>query len=185
MIPCLTKKRRKMVPKINKIPFTTDLSPNSRLAFDYAVSVAGRYVAVVTVLHVMEEVSHASSVHIKTFLGGKKYQELQEVHEHEAKQILIGKRREGAMIKAALEEFCDAAQKDHNECEFMTDETVVSRGKIVDEIIAVSRDRRSDLIVMGYHVRGKLEEAVMGSTTRRVLRRSQISVMLIPLSETE
>ena len=48
-----------MVPEIKKILFTTNLSPNSRHAFDYAVSVANRYGAVITVLHVMEEVSHA------------------------------------------------------------------------------------------------------------------------------
>ena len=95
-----------MVPEIKRILFTTNLSPNARKAFDYAVSLADRYGAVITVLHVMEEVSHSSDVHIKTFLGDKQWQELQEAHEQEARQILIGKRREGAMIKAALEEFC-------------------------------------------------------------------------------
>lgn len=77
--------------------------------------------------------------------------------------------------------FCAAAKKDHAECEILTDETILTRGTIVDEIVAVSRDRRCDLIVMGYQVRGKLEEAVLGSTTRRVLRRSQIPVMRVPL----
>jgi nucleotide-binding universal stress UspA family protein len=174
-----------MVPQISKILFTSDLSPNSRVAFDYAVSLANSYGAVITVLHVMEEVSNVSSAHIQTFLGQKKWQELQEAHEQEAKQILIGKRRENAMIKAALEEFCETAQKDHDECTFMTDETIVSRGNIVDEILGISRDRDCDLIVMGYHVRGKLKAAVLGSTTRRILRRSQIPVMLVPLPEAE
>jgi nucleotide-binding universal stress UspA family protein len=48
----------------------------------------------------------------------------------------------------------------------------MTRGNIVDEIVALSRDRRCDLIVMGDYVCGKFEEAVLGSTTRRVLRRS-------------
>jgi nucleotide-binding universal stress UspA family protein len=133
----------------------------------------------------MEEVSYSSDVHIKTFLGEEKWQELQESHAQEAKQILIGKKREGAVIREALEEFCEAAQEDHDECEYMTDETVVTRGNTVDEILIESRDRGCDLIVMGYHVRGKLEEAVLGSTTRRVLRRSKIPVMLVRLPETE
>ncbi len=133
-----------MVPQISKILFATDLSPNSRAAFDYAVSLANSYGAVITVLHLMEEVSHASSVHIQTFLGQEKWQELQQAHEQEAKQILIGKRREGAMIKAALEEFCEEVKKDHDDCEFMTDETVVTRGNVVEEILAVSRDRGCD-----------------------------------------
>lgn len=172
-----------MVPEIKRILFTTNLSPNARKAFDYAVSLADRYGAVITVLHVMEEVSHSSDVHIKTFLGDKQWQELQEAHEQEARQILIGKRREGAMIKAALEEFCASVQKEHDECEFMTDETIVARGNVVDEILTVSRDKECDLIVMGYQDRGKLGEAVLGSTTRRVLRRSNIPVMLVRLPE--
>ncbi|MGD8342610.1 MAG: universal stress protein, partial [Desulfobacterales bacterium] len=112
-----------MVPDIKKILFTTNLSPNSRAAFDYAVSLADRYGAVITVLHVMEEVSHTSDIHIKTFLGEEQWQKLQQAHEQEAKQMLIGKRREGAMIKAALEEFCASVQKEHDDCEFMTDVT--------------------------------------------------------------
>ena len=174
-----------MVPDIKKILFTTNLSPNARKAFDYAVSLADRYGGVITVLHVMEEVSPSSDVHIKTFLGEEQWQELQASHEQEAKQILIGKRREGAMIKAALDEFCASVQKDHEECEFMTDETIVTRGNVVDEILALSRDKECDLIVMGYQERGKSKEAVMGSTTRRVLRHSQIPVMLVRLPEDE
>jgi nucleotide-binding universal stress UspA family protein len=174
-----------MVPDIKKILFTTNLSPNSRAAFDYAVSLADRYGAVITVLHVMEEVSHTSDIHIKTFLGEEQWQELQQAHEQEAKQILIGKRREGAMIKAALEEFCASVQKEHDDCEFMTDETIVTRGNVVDEILAVSREKKCDLIVMGYQDRGKLGEAVLGSTTRRVLRRGSIPVMLVRLPETQ
>ncbi len=174
-----------MVPEIKKILFTTNLSLNMRKAFDYAVSLADRYSGAITVLHVMEEVSHSSDVHIKSFLGDKQWQELQEAHEQEAKQILIGKRREGAMIKVALEEFCAAVQKDHDECEIMTDETIVARGNVVDEILAVSTDKKCDLIVMGYHDRGKFGEAVLGSTTRRVLRRSQIPVMLVRIPEAD
>ena len=174
-----------MVPEIKRILFTTNLSPNARKAFDYAVSLADRYGAVITVLHVMEEVSHTSDVHIKTFLGEEQWLELQKAHEQEAKQILIGKRREGAMIKAALEEFCASVQKEHDECDVMTDETIVTRGNVVDEILAVGREKKSDLIVMGYQDRGKLGEAILGSTTRRVLRQGSIPVMLVRLPEAE
>ena len=95
-----------MVPDIKKILFTTNLSPNARKAFDYAVSLADRYDAVITVLHVMEEVSHSSDLHIKSFLGEEKWQGLQETHEQEAKQNMIGKRRGGAGNKTALDEIC-------------------------------------------------------------------------------
>ena len=174
-----------MFPEIKKILFATDLSKNSRHSFNYAVSAADKYKATITILHVMEEVSPYASTHLKSFLGEDKWQELEKSHEQEARQILIGKKKEGAMIREALHEFCEEIQKEHAECEIMTDEIVVARGNIVDEILVESQEREIDLIVMGYHSRGKLEETVVGSTTRRVLRRSNIPVLMVRLPDDE
>ena len=54
-----------MVPEIKKILFPTNLSRSARHAFEYAVSIANRYGATITLLHVMEEVSHSSDVRLK------------------------------------------------------------------------------------------------------------------------
>ncbi len=172
-----------MVPEIKKILFATDLSKISRHAFNYAISAADRYGATITILHVMEEVSPSANVHLKSFIGEESWQVLQESHEQEARQILIGKRKEGAMIREALHEFCEQVQKDFRQCQIVTDEIIVTKGNVVAEIIAETQNRGIDLIVMGYHGRGKLEEAVIGSTTRRVLRRSKIPVLLIRLPD--
>jgi nucleotide-binding universal stress UspA family protein len=174
-----------MVPEIKKILFATDLSKNSRHAFNYAVGAADSYGATITILHVMEELSPSTGTHLKSFIGEERWQELQESHEQEARQILIGKKKEGAMIREALHEFCKEAQKDLAQCEIMTDDIIVARGNVVDEILAETQTRGCDLIVMGYRSRGKLEEAVMGSTTRRVLRRSSIPVFLVRLPDDE
>jgi nucleotide-binding universal stress UspA family protein len=172
-----------VAPEIKKILFTTDLSPQSRKSFDYAVSLAARYGARITILHVMEELSQYTRAYLKGFLGDERWEELQESHKQEARQILIGKKKEGAMIREALSEFCEDVKKDHRECDNMMDEIVVARGNVVDEIIAESQTRNCDLIVMGYYVRGKLEEAVVGSTPRRLMRRSKIPIMLVPLAD--
>ena len=174
-----------MVPEFKKILFTTDLSQNSRDAFNYAVSLANRYGATITLLHVMEEMSPSAGVRLKNLLGEDRWQELKESHEQEARQILIGKKKEGAMIRDALGEFCQEVKADLGEIGFTTDEIVVASGNVVDEILSEVQRSGCDLIVMGYHVRGKLEEAVLGSTTRRVLRRSKTPVMLVQLVEDE
>jgi nucleotide-binding universal stress UspA family protein len=174
-----------MFPEIKKILFATDLSKNSRHAFNYAINAAYKYGATITILHVMEEISPSANIHLKSFIGEESWQELQKSHEQEARQILIGKKKEGAVIREALHEFCEEAQKDLEQCEFMTDDIVVAKGNVVDEILAETQTRGCDLIVMGYHSRGKLEEAVVGSTTRRVLRRSKIPVFLVRLPDDE
>jgi nucleotide-binding universal stress UspA family protein len=54
---------------------------------------------------------------------------------------------------------------------------------VVEEILGEVHARKCDIIVMGHHVRGKIEEAVLGSTTRRILRRSRVPVMLVRLEK--
>ncbi len=174
-----------MVPNIKKILFPTNLSRQSRSAFEYAVSMANRYGAAITLLHVMAEVSRSADVRLRSLLGEERWQELQESHEQEARQILIGKKKEGAMIRECLDEFCENVRTDLGEIGFTTEDIVVARGNVVDEILSEAQSRACDLIIMGYHVRGKLEEAVLGSTTRRLLRRSKIPVMLVQLVEEE
>jgi len=173
-----------MVPQIKKILFTTNLSKESRHAFDYAISLAMQYGASVTILHVMEESRWTTTSYAKNILGEERWQRLRESHEQQARQILIGKQKEGALIREALDEFCKEAEKDHKECEYVMEDIVVAHGIVVDEIIRATQERKCDLIVMGYHGRGQFEEAILGSTTRRVLRRSEIPVMLVRLTET-
>ena len=173
-----------MVPQIKRILFTTNLSKESRLAFDYAISLAMQYGASVTILHVMEESRWTTTSYPKNLLGEERWQRLRESHEQQVRQILIGKQKEGSLIREALDEFCKEAEKDHKECEFAMDDIVVAHGSVVDEIIRLTQERKCDLIVMGYHGRRQFEEAILGSTTRRVLRRSKIPVMLVRLTKT-
>ena len=173
-----------MIPNFNHILFTTDLSPNSRQAFGYAVSIAHRFGAKLTLLYVMEEVSPSADRRLKAFVGEDRWSEIKGGQEAEARQILIGKKKEGSVIRQALDEFCDQLQTE-SEVDIKIDEINVVRGYVVDEILAEAQRIGCDLIVMGYNVRGKLEEAVLGSTTRKVLRRSRIPVMMVQLVEEE
>ena len=170
-----------MIPVIKKILFPTSLSRQTRSAFEYAVSIANQYGATITLLHVMEEVSHSADVRLKNLLGEERWQELQDSREQEARQILIGKKKEGAMIRQCLDEFCEKIRSDLGDVGFTTEDIIVARGNVVNEILTEVANKNYDLIIMGYHVRGKLEEAVLGSTTRKLLRRSRTPVMLVQL----
>ena len=172
-----------MIPDIKKILFTTDLSKTARHAYTYAVSLAGRYDAKITILYIMEEPSHTYSERVKDMLGEERWQKVQETHEEHARQLLIGKRHEAVMIREALDEFSTEALKSIGEKSVTPDEIVVSSGNVVEQILSESQSRECDVIVMGHHVRGKFEEAVLGSTTRRILRRSRIPVLLVRLPD--
>jgi nucleotide-binding universal stress UspA family protein len=170
-----------MIPQVNKILFTSDLSSNTRPAFDYAAAIACRQGAGITILHVMEEQTPYASVHVQGFLGEDRWQQLRKSHENEARQLLSGKIRQGAIIKEALGEFCRIAKAELGEAGLTTDEVLVKRGNVVDEILNTAAETKCDLIVMAHYVRGKASEAILGSTSRRVLRRSPIPVLLVPV----
>jgi nucleotide-binding universal stress UspA family protein len=172
-----------MLPLIKKILFTTDLSKQTRHAFNYAVGLANLYGASLTILYVMEDVSPAQSANLQGFIGDERWEELRQSHEQEVRRILIGKKREGSMIREALGEMITAAQKDLREKNLRADEIVVTQGDAVDCILAEADGRKVDLIVMGYHPRGRLEEAIVGSVSRGVLRRSNVPVLLVRLPE--
>jgi nucleotide-binding universal stress UspA family protein len=171
------------IPQIRKILFTTDLSKQTRHAFNYALSLANQYGASITILYVMEDVSPTQSANLQGFIGEDRWEELRQSHEQEARQILIGKKREGVIIREALGEMFAAAQKHFSERNLRSDEIVVTQGDAVDCILQESEARQVDLIVMGYHPRGRLEEAIVGSVSRSVLRRAKAPVLLIRLPE--
>ena len=125
-----------MVPEIKKILYATDLSPSSRQAFNHAAAIAAKHHAGLVILHVREEVSPSATTHLQGFLGDERWRQLTDSQESQAQQILIGKKREGSVIREALGEFCDAAAAALTGCEFTTDEIVVASGSVVDEILA-------------------------------------------------
>jgi nucleotide-binding universal stress UspA family protein len=179
-------RRRKMaspIPQIKKILFTTDLSQEAGHAFDYAVGLAGQYGAGLTILFVMEDTPQVHGQDFKDFLGEARWAEVRKSLEAEARQILIGKKREAAMIREALEKMLASAQDRLQSPPRPADEIVVTRGDVADCILNEARSRRVDLIVMGYHTKGRLEAALAGSVSRSVLRRADVPVLLVRLPE--
>ena len=171
------------LPQIKKILFTTDLSQQTRHAFNYAAGLANQYAATLTILYVMEDISAPQSANLQAFIGGDRWRELQKSQEQHVQQVLIGKKREGALIREALGDMVTAAQKDLPEKNLRSDEIVVTQGDPVDCISQEAEARQVDLIIMGYHPRGRIGEAIMGSVSRSVLRRTKIPVLLVPLPD--
>ncbi|MCU0539083.1 MAG: universal stress protein [Desulfobacterales bacterium] len=172
-----------MVPEIRNILFTTDLSKQARRAFMYALSLANQYGANLAILYVMEDPSPSQSAYLQAFIGDERWEELRQSHEQEIRQILIGKKREGAMIREALGEMLAETQKQFKAPGLKSEEIVVTQGDPVDCILQEAEARQSDLIVMGYHPRGRLESAIIGSVSRRILRRAKVPVLLVRLPD--
>jgi nucleotide-binding universal stress UspA family protein len=173
------------LPKVDvkKILYATDLSENARYAFAYAMSLADLYDAVITMIHVLPEVPELLDQSVIGYISAERWEEIKAQQLDEAKEALIGKKREHLAIKEALHQFSEDVKEQQKGAGFTTDEIIVERGNPVEEIIKNAEERNCDLIVMGTHGQGTLADVMLGSTARRVIRRSKIPVLVVRLPE--
>jgi nucleotide-binding universal stress UspA family protein len=80
-----------------------------------------------------------------------------------------------------LEEFCDNVRHEQPRCPFVVDNTIVATGHPVDQIVCQAEELDADLVVIGSHGRGGLADVTLGSTSRRVLRRCAMPVLVVRL----
>ena len=174
-----------ILPKVDikKILYATDLSESARHAFAYAVSLANLYGASITFLHALDEVPELVDKGVIGYIGAERWEEIKKQHYQEAKETLTGKKRDHVPIREVLDQFCENAKSSHEDHDFITDEILVTKGHPADEILAQAEKRNCDLIVMGTHGHGMIEEALLGSTARRVVRRSKKPVFVVRLPD--
>jgi len=165
--------------EIKRILFATDLSESARQAFAYAVSLAGQYNAGLVLLTVVEELQAFES-RLAAYVGPETWEAIRRKSEDEARQVLIGKQREYTEVKAALMQMCMAARGDCP-APATADAVVVVRGRPASEIVEQARANGCDLIVMGSQGERSLAEAFLGSTARKVLKKSSVPVLVVRL----
>jgi nucleotide-binding universal stress UspA family protein len=168
--------------KIKNILYATDLSESAYHAFSYAVSLANQYGAKITLLNVLPDTpAIIESRSIVGYIGEERWKAMQEGHFQEAKDALIGKRKDHLLVREILDQFSEKTKANFGDRAFENDEIVVEKGNPVEVILKVAEEKNCDLIVMGTHGGGTLADVVMGSTTRRVIRRSPRPVLVVRL----
>ena len=164
-----------MLPTVKRILYATDLSPNARHAFGYAASLGDKYGAPITIVHVLERLSESLSTQMAGMFGEERWRELQKHNEEEVH----------ATIRERLDRFCAEMQSELDACPFVVEDIVVLSGEPVEQILRQAVKSQSDLLVMGTRGLGVLADVMLGSTARRIIRRSHIPVMVIRLPKSE
>ncbi len=170
------------IPRIEyrKILYATDLSEAGRAAFPQAASIAHRYAADLTVFHVVEPPEFEN--YLVGYIDENLWKKIKNRDLKEARDILVSRKRDDAVIKERVDEFCQSTLADYEDKPYVVYAVKITMGDPVKEIVEEARDGNYDLVVVGKHGRGLLEETVMGTTARRVLRRCDQPVLVVPLS---
>ncbi len=155
------------MPKIKKILYATDLSPNSDYAFRYAINSAKKHDAEVIILYVVEERA--------PFFDEERLKEISDKKIADATDL----------IKKRLKIFCDKELKDDPQYADKAISIEVCKGYPPEEILREADASDCDIIVMGTHGKGVIRHSFLGSVAQKVLRRVRKPVFIIPLPEGE
>jgi nucleotide-binding universal stress UspA family protein len=164
-----------MIPNIQKILYATDLSPNAVYALRYAMNAAIKHDAEVIILHVFEHVDPASRTYLDVYIDQKRHKKMVDEHTAEAKNIIMNR----------LRTLRDKELKDHPEFADQVISIEVCEGFPAEKILSKAEDLNCDEIIMGTHSKGIIANTFLGSTAKRVLRRTRKPVFIIPLPNEE
>jgi nucleotide-binding universal stress UspA family protein len=158
--------KKKMIPRIKTILFATDLSKNSAYAFYYAVHMAKRDEAKIVILHVVEPLPRML-VSFEDF------------------DQQVAKDRWEETVKKFKEKIQDVSVKVDARTGLasvdLISEILIRPGRPAEEILKVVDEEGCDVIVLGNHSKGFLEQTLLGSVSKSVLQRTKRPVFIVPL----
>jgi arsenite transporter len=127
------------------------------------------------VLHVIPDiVDHLSTeagINLADHIHKTEWRNFHKKNIESAKQLIIRRIRETSQ-KVVLE---------IPSCQLSEDNILVAVGNPAREIVAAARQGDFDLIIMGTHGHGKLEERMIGSIAADVIRQSSVPVLVVRL----
>jgi universal stress protein A len=150
--------RTAMTESLNRILVPIDFSAHSEKAIRYATTLANKFGARLSLLHVIEDPFVTGAWQAEVFVPN-------------IPELL------NDLIKAAQAHM--AEHKKHLTAHGFLVETVVITGRPASAIVEQASAGRFDLIVMGTHGRTRLSHALLGSVAERVVQKSACPVLTV------
>ena len=148
--------------KLRKVLVPTDFSDSARHAFSYGLSFAAEYKAELVLLHVVENLTVGYASDLFPVPMAEVFQEISGYAKAELSKLAEEARKRGVSVSE-----------------------LVVQGKPSAEIIRHAAENEVDMIVLGTHGKGMLDQALFGSTTERVVRRAPCPVLTVRKPEHE
>jgi nucleotide-binding universal stress UspA family protein len=147
---------------LKRILVPTDFSDGARHALTYGISFAREYKAELVLIHVVETLAAPYASDLFPVPMAEVFEEMSGYARTELEKLAAEGRAKGVTVR-----------------------TRVAQGKPSLEIIKAAREETADMIVLGTHGKGVLDQALFGSTTERVVRKAPCPVLSVRLKEHE
>jgi nucleotide-binding universal stress UspA family protein len=177
---------RNQTPRVayRKILYVTDLSEAGRIAFPHAASLAHLHQAELTVFHVIEPKEFEK--YLVGYMSKELWEQLKTRDLDEARRLLIQRKRSDAEVRDSVEGFCEECQDQRaTDAPYVSYDVKVESGDPADKILEQAQRGDYDLVVIAKHGHGVVHGGLMGDTVRRVVRRCNVPVLVVPAQDEE
>lgn len=162
-----------MLPKVKTILFATGLGAGAPYVFRYALSLAQKYDAKIRIIHGREPLGPTAQNMADLYMFQETAEDIFEKASKEAEEKIMAN-----LEKLCAEELGDDPQG-RQRVEGITVAKLPPKQAILDE----AEKCGADLIVMGSHRHSVLADAMLGTTTLKVLHSTTIPVFVVKIPE--
>ncbi|AMV73815.1 universal stress protein Usp [Desulfuromonas sp. DDH964] len=162
-----------MLPKISTIVYATGLGPGAPYVFRYALSVASQYDARIIAVNALEPLSSFGQSLVEQYISREQAEQMH----RQARQSVKERLRE------RIERLCAMECESRPECRKLVSEILILEGQPAQVVLDAARECNADLIIMGSHRHTVLGDAMLGTTTHKVLHSSTRPVLVVRIPE--
>ena len=150
---------------MKKILIALDYNPASEKIALEGLKLARQFQSELKLLHVLSDFGYYE-LNYPTFLGYEGYSHLD-----------LDPRIDEELFKVAE----DYLQTVKSHLDHQNVSAIVERGPVPDVVLQQAGDWGADMIIMGTHSHSVLEKILMGTTASKVLERTSIPVLMVPI----
>lgn len=158
-----------MLPKIKKILYATGMGAGAPHVFRYALALARQHDAQIIAVSALEPLSTFARSLVELHISHEQSQEIHSKAQAQAKERL----------RERIARLCDKECGTDQSCRQRVNEIRIEEGQPAQVILAVAKECAVDLIIMGAHRHTMIGDAVLGSTTHKVLHSSAQPVLVV------
>lgn len=162
-----------MLPEIKKILYATGMGPGAPYVFRYALAMARKHDAQLIAVSALEPLSTFAQSLVELHISHEQSQGIHRAAQSQAKERL----------RERIAKLCDKECGTDPQCKERVSEIRIEEGQPAQVILKTARDSTVDLIIMGTHRHTVIGDAVLGSTTHKVLHSASQPVLVVRIPE--
>jgi len=162
-----------MLPQIKKVLYATGMGPGAPYVFRYALALAKQHDAQIIAVSALEPLSTFAQSLVELHISHEQSEQIHSTAQSQAKE----------QLRQRIMRLCEKECGTDPQCTERVKEIRIQEGQPAQTVLAVAEEYAVDLIIMGSHRHTVIGDAILGSTTHKVLHSAAQPVLVVRIPE--